>query len=134
MYILDTNICIKVLNGTSPSLIARLRKEDPASLRLSSITKAELYHGARHSQNVAANLLLLDVFFQPFLSLPFDDRCAEHYGAIRADLAASGQPIGPNDLLIAATALAHDLTLITHNQREFARVVGLRLEDWAREE
>lgn len=130
MYMLDTDICIKVLNGTSPTLIARLRGEDPASLRLSSITKAELLYGARHSQKIAANLRLLELFFQPFLSLSFDDRCAEHYGAIRADLAAAGRLIGPKDLLIAATARAHDLVLITHNQREFSLVVGLKQEDW----
>jgi tRNA(fMet)-specific endonuclease VapC len=119
-----------VLNGTSPRLTARLRAGDPANLRLCSITKAELLYGARHSQKVVANLRLLEVFFSPFLSLPFDDRCAEHYGAIRADLAAAGHLIGPNDLLIAATARAHDLVLITHNQREFSRVVGLQVEDW----
>ena len=130
MYMLDTNACIRILNNSSAPLVSRLRVENPSAIRLSSIAKAELLFGARHSVRVAANLRLLERFFAPFVSLPFDDRCAEHYSAIRADLAARGQLIGPNDMLIAATALAHDLILVTHNRREFSRVVGLRIEDW----
>jgi tRNA(fMet)-specific endonuclease VapC len=130
MYLLDTNACIRILNNSSASLVARLRLEDPLSLHLSSITKAELLFGARHSARAAANLRLLERFFAPLLSLPFDDRCAEQYAALRADLAARGQPIGPNDMLIAATARAHDLVVVTHNVREFSRVVGLGVEDW----
>lgn len=66
----------------------------------------------------------------PRNSLPFDDRCAEEAAQIRADLAAQGKPIGPHDILIAATARAHDAVLVTHNTSEFARVTGLRMEDW----
>jgi len=69
-------------------------------------------------------------FHHAVWSLPFDDSCAEAYGAIRSDLEASGTPIGPNDLMIAAVALTHDLVLVSHNEREFTRVVDLRLEDW----
>ncbi len=79
------------------------------------------------------NLQLLIQFFKPLTSLPFDDRCAEEAGQIRADLATQGKPIGPNDLLIAATARAHDSVLITHNTSEFSRITGLRLDDWERE-
>ncbi|MFU8807459.1 MAG: type II toxin-antitoxin system VapC family toxin, partial [Bradymonadaceae bacterium] len=82
------------------------------------------------SSRVAENLDLLRRFFLPFKSVAFDDPCADHCGRVRAELAAQGTPIGPNDLLIAATALAHDLTLVTHNIREFSRVTGLRMEDW----
>jgi tRNA(fMet)-specific endonuclease VapC len=130
MYLLDTNACIHVLNGSSPPLIARLRATDPAQVVLSAVVKAELAFGARHSARVAENLRLLAEFYRPFPSRPFDDRAAEHYGLIRADLARTGQLIGPNDLLIAATARAHDLVLVTHNTDEFSRVVGLQLEDW----
>ncbi|NKB69417.1 MAG: PIN domain-containing protein [Candidatus Latescibacteria bacterium] len=130
MYLLDTNACIRVLNNTSPPLIARLRQCDAAQIHLSSVVKAELLFGARHSARVAANLQLIERFAVPFTPLPFDDLCADHYGLIRADLAAQGQPIGPNDLLIAATARAFDLTLVSHNTAEFTRVVGLRIEDW----
>lgn len=76
------------------------------------------------------NLALLGRFFEPFVSLPFDDGCAEHYGQIRSGLEREGRPIGPNDLMIAATARAHGLTLVTHDSAEFARVPGLPLEDW----
>jgi tRNA(fMet)-specific endonuclease VapC len=130
MYLLDTNACIRLVNASSTALVARLRMEDPCEIRLSSITKAELLYGARHSTKVAANLRLLDRFFAPFISLPFDDHCAGHYAIIRAELAARGKPIGPNDLLIAATARAHDLILVTHNTRGFSQVADLRLEDW----
>lgn len=133
MYLLDTNACIRVLNGTSPQLVARLRNLDPAEIRLCAVVKAELAFGARNSTHVAENLSLLERFFAPFVSLPFDDRCADQYGLIRADLARAGRLIGPNDLLIAATARAHDLTLVSHNTRELSRVVGLRLEDWEAE-
>jgi tRNA(fMet)-specific endonuclease VapC len=130
MYLLDADACIGLLRGTSPALAARLRQVQPGEIRLSSLVKAELYFGARRSDRVDENLQLLSWFFDPMPSLPFDDRCAEHYGSIRAQLAAAGTPIGPNDLLIAATARANDLTLVSRNTREFARVVGLRVEDW----
>ena len=130
MYLLDTNACIRILNNTSAALVSRLRGESPSGIRLSSVTKAELLFGARRSVRAAANLRLLDRFFAPFISLPFDDHCAEHYSTIRADLSTRGQLIGPNDMLIAATARAHDLILVTHNTREFSRVVGLAVEDW----
>lgn len=133
-YLLDTNACIRVLNGSSEPLIARLRRSAPSEIRISSITRAELLYGARRSARVAENLRLLAAFFAPLVSLPFDDACAEQYGALRASLSAAGRPIGPNDLLIAATALAHNLTLVTHNLREFSRVTGLKVEDWERTE
>lgn len=93
-------------------------------------SQSRLLFGARRSERVEANLQRLKVFFLPLNSLPFDDRCAEHYGLIRADLLAQGTPIGPSDLMIAAIARAHDATLITHNGGEFSRVIGLRMEDW----
>jgi len=130
MYLLDTNACIRILNGTSQALIERLRATPPSRIRLCSIVKAELQYGARHSAQVAKNLRLLEDFFGPFVCLPFDDRCADHYGVIRAELSRLGLPIGPNDLLIASTAVAHDLVLVSHNAEEFSRVVGLQLEDW----
>lgn len=130
MYLLDTNACIQLLNNSSKTLVARLAEHDPSEVRLSSVTKAELLYGARHSARVDENLRTLQRFFEPFISLPFDDRAAEQYAVIRADLAHQGRLIGPNDLLIAAVAKSHDLTLVTHNIREFSRVLGLRVEDW----
>lgn len=130
MFLLDTNACIRLLNGTSPPLEDRLHRVEPSEVCLCSVVKAELVYGARRSSRVAENLDLLRRFFLPFASFAFDDSCADHCGRVRAELAAQGTPIGPNDLLIAATALAHDLTLVTHNIRELSRVTGLRMEDW----
>ncbi len=130
MYLLDTNVCIRILNGSSPAVAARLQATSPAEVRLCAIVKAELVYGARKSARVADNLRVLRRFFAPLVSLPFDDQCAEEAGLIRLDLERSGRPIGPYDLLIAATARAHDLVLVTHNGREFGRVPGLRFEDW----
>ncbi len=130
MYLLDTNACIAVLNGSSPSLVAQLKQHNPVDIHLCSVVKAELIYGAYHSSRPAENLRLLDRFFGPFISLPFDDTCCDVYGRMRNDLARFGTPIGPNDLLIAATALANDLTLVTANLKEFGRVVGLSIENW----
>ena len=130
MYLLDTNACIAVLNGSSPPLVARLQQHNPVDILLCSVVKAELIYGAYHSSQAADNLRLLDRFFEPFTSLPFDDDCGDAYGRIRSDLARIGTPIGPNDLLIAATAVANDVTLVTANSREFGRVAGLSIENW----
>lgn len=108
----------------------QFQQHAPGDIALCSIIKSELLYGARHSQQVEANLQLLTRLFAPLTSLPFDDRCAEETGVIRADLAAQGNPIGPYDLLIAATARANDAVLVTHNQGKFSRVTGLRLADW----
>jgi len=102
----------------------------PEEIALYSIVKAELLFGTRHSKKVEANLQLLNRFFAPLSSLPFDDRCADEYGLIRADLNTQGKIIGPNDLLIAAIARANDTVLMTRNTKEFSRITGLRLEDW----
>jgi tRNA(fMet)-specific endonuclease VapC len=130
MYLLDTNACIRILNGRSESLAAELRRRSPREIYLSSIVKAELLYGAYHSARAAENLRLLERFFEPFDSLPFDDSCTEAYGRIRGELERAGTPIGPNDLIIAATAVANRLTLVTANTREFERVIGLALENW----
>jgi tRNA(fMet)-specific endonuclease VapC len=130
MYLLDTNACIRILNGTSPSLTERLRAVPRSQVRLSSVVKAELLYGARKSSRVSENLRLLERFFDTIASLPFDDRCAEEYGLLRDELDRAGTPIGPNDLLIAATARAHRAVLVTHNVREFSRIADLRIEDW----
>lgn len=130
MYLLDTNACIRVLNNSAPKLIARLQSYNPRDICLCSIVKAELLYGARRSRRVADNLRVLQTFFQPLTSLAFDDRCADEYGIIRADLESRGAVIGANDLLIAATAIGHNCILVTHNTREFSRVIGLQLDDW----
>lgn len=129
-YLLDTNICVHLLNGRHPHLIERFHRHTREDVVLCSMVKAELLRGALRSQRVELNLERLKAFFSPLHSLPFDDAAAEHFARIGADLFERGLPIGPNDLVIAAIARAHDVTLITHNTREFGRVAGLRLEDW----
>ena len=91
-----------------------------------------LFYGAMHgvAAHQAANLALIARLRQQFVSLTFDDQAAEQYGKVRANLAALGISIGPNDLMIAAIALANQMTLVTHNTTEFSRVAGLTLEDW----
>ncbi len=130
MYLLDTNACIRILNSSSSALVTRLREHRPDEIALCSMVKAELLFGAQRSSRIAENLRLLDRFFEPFYSLPFDDNCVQAFGRIRAELERAGTPIGPYDLLIAATAIAGDRTLVTANTREFSRVAGLTIENW----
>ncbi|MDA3903202.1 MAG: type II toxin-antitoxin system VapC family toxin [Desulfuromusa sp.] len=130
MYLLDSNVCIHLLNEKSSEIEKNFRSHSPADIFLCSVIKAELLYGARHSQRVSDNLQRLKLFFAPLGSIPFDDRCAEEYGLVRSALAEQGKIIGPNDMLIAAIARANDATLITHNTREFGRVPSLKLEDW----
>jgi tRNA(fMet)-specific endonuclease VapC len=89
-----------------------------------------LYYGAARSTNPARERAAVDAFAAPFACLPFDHTAADVYATIRADLESRGLPIGANDYLIAAVALANNLTLVTHNTTEFTRVKGLVVEDW----
>ncbi len=130
IYLLDTNTCIRYLNGRSQGILQRIQQVNPDDIALCSIVKAELYAGGFGSNNPAKTLEERDLFMKMFVSLPFDDRAALIYGQERARLYKAGQPIGPNDLLIASIALANNLTLVTHNTAEFSRVINLKLEDW----
>lgn len=129
-FLLDTNACIRLLNEKGTPLGRKLASLPRGEVALCSVTKAELYYGAYRSTRREANLRLLRRFFQEFATLPFDEKCEEVYGMIRAQLALAGTPIGPNDLLIAAIALANGFTVVTRNTREFGRVRGLPTEDW----
>lgn len=129
-WLLDTNVCIAWLKGQDAKLKARVLASAPHDINICSIVKAELLFGARKSERVDENLRRLDDFFSAVGSLSFDDDAAAHYGIARAALEKSGALIGPNDLLIASIALAHDATLVTRNSNEFRRVVGLRVEVW----
>jgi tRNA(fMet)-specific endonuclease VapC len=129
-YLLDTDICIEMIRGKSPALLAHLRRREVGSVAISSITLAELQYGVAKSRDPEQNLIALVHFVALLEVLPFDERVAAGYGKLRADLERSGQPIGPLDTLIAAHALAAKLTLVTNNQREFSRVPGLHVENW----
>lgn len=126
-YLLDTDAAIALINGRGDA-VGWLGERAPDEVAVSSVSKAELYFGARKSQRVERNLSVLARFFEPLGSCLFDDRAAAEYGMIRADLERAGTPIGPNDLLIASVARSRDLTLVSLNHREFARVAGLRLQ------
>ncbi len=129
-YLLDTNTCIRYLNGRSPNVVAKVRATAPSDIVLCSIVKAELFAGAAKSQHPTKSLATQQAFLNQFVSLPFDDAAAAIYGTTRATLEKVGAPIGPNDMLIAAITLANRVTLVTHNTREFGRIAGLALEDW----
>ena len=132
-YLLDTNTCIRYLNGRSPAIKNHMATVQPEDIAVCSVVKAELFYGALKSGRPVENLQHQEQFVSRFVSLPFDDLAAEMYGRIRTDLEKMGQPIGPNDLLIAAIALSHSLTLVTHNTREFSRVNNLQIADWEAE-
>jgi tRNA(fMet)-specific endonuclease VapC len=130
MYLLDTNVCIGYLNGRSRRILERILSRTPDDIVVCSVVKAELRFGAERSNNPQDAFARIEEFLDPYRSLPFDDECATAYGRIRARLARAGLPIGPNDLLIAATAVAFGAILVTHNTREFRGVDGLTCEDW----
>jgi len=129
-YLLDTNVCVMYLNGRSISVRDRLRSVSIEEIVVCSLVKAELFYGAMRSNSPTRTLERQQGFLESFASLPFDDEAAIICGQIRAHLASVGTPIGAYDLQIAAIALANNLTLVTHNTREFGRVDGLQIEDW----
>ena len=129
-YLLDTNICIPLIQGKDPSLSSKILGLPKKNIVLCSIVKAELLLGAEKSTQKNEVLGRLDIFFNEIASYSFDDQAAAQYAPIRATLEKLGTPIGANDLLIASIAIAHRLTLVTRNIKEFMRVPGLRVEKW----
>jgi len=129
-YLLDTNACIKYLDGKSENIRRNLESKQPQEMLVCSVVKAELFYGVQKSVKQKENLEKVHKFLDQFVSLSFDDEASEKYGEVRADLEKTGTPIGPNDLLIASIALANNVILVTHNTREFNRVKGLKVEDW----
>jgi tRNA(fMet)-specific endonuclease VapC len=130
IYLLDSNVCIQYLRGRNLLVRQRLSAKPPQDIRLCSVIKSELYLGVLRSANPTVNRLKVDVFVAPYLSWPFDDAAAEVQAQIRHQLESAGTPIGAYDLQIAAIALLHACTLVTHNTAEFGRVPNLLLEDW----
>ena len=131
MYLLDTNICIYAINGRHPNLTDKLLTVHPSDILISSITVGELEYGAAKSNWGERTRHIVRTFLASYDTLPFTAEHAIVFGLQRANLAASGTPIGVLDLMIASQGVASDLTVVTHNTREFDRVKGLRLEDWA---
>ncbi|TAL03970.1 MAG: type II toxin-antitoxin system VapC family toxin [Verrucomicrobia bacterium] len=129
-WLLDTNAWITYLKTPQSSIRTRLQSLRPSDVMLCSVVKAKLLHGAEKYGNRERRFGILRELFSPYVSLPFDDDAAAQYGRMRHELEVAGNIIGPNDLMIAAIAVANDHTLVTHNTAEFSRVRGLALEDW----
>lgn len=130
MRLLDTSVCVGFLDSRDLGIKRQLASLGRDEVSLCSVVKAELLYGARASAKVRENLVRLERFFELFPSLPFDDAASEHYGVIRASLKRAGTPVGANDMMIAAIALAADATLVSRNEKEFRLVPGLRVEVW----
>jgi len=130
-YLLDTNICIYLRQNRPPAVTSRFRRLRPGDAALSVVTYGELAYGAERSRQRAQALELLARLVSLLPVLPLPEGAGSVYGEVRAALEAHGQMIGGNDLWIAAHAKAAGLILVTNNQREFRRVPGLRMQNWA---
>lgn len=131
-YLLDTNFVIYVIKQR-PLQVLEIFNQHHGRMAISSITLAEMVHGAEKSSDASRNTAVVEDFVSRLAVLPYDDKAAWHYGNIRSALEKLGQPIGINNLHIAAHARSSGLTLITNNVREFERVPGLLLENWVNE-
>lgn len=132
-YLLDTNICIYLIRQRPASVLQEMAKQQIGDVGISSVTVAELQFGVDKSAQPERNGAALAQFLTPLLIVDFDKPAADVYGKIRAVLEQRGTPIGSLDMLIAAHTLSLDVTLVTNNEREFNRVHGLKLENWAAE-
>ncbi len=130
-FLLDTNICIYIRQQRSPELLRHFEKLRPGEAALSVITFGELWYGAEKSAQRAAALERLRELAQLLPVLPLPEATADAYGKTRAELESKGLMIGNNDLWIASHAVAAGMVLVTNNEREFRRVRGLKIENWA---
>jgi len=131
-YLLDTNICIYIINFRPAVVRERFERIAVGEIGISSVTLSELYYGAAKSSKPTQNRNALHKFLLPLGVLAYDEPAAECYGQLRISLEKTGTPIGPMDLMIAAHALSANLTVVTNNRREFDRVPGLVTEDWSK--
>ncbi|MCY7408847.1 MAG: type II toxin-antitoxin system VapC family toxin [Chitinophagales bacterium] len=129
-YLLDTNICIYLINRKQEALIEIIEKEKTTDVAISFVTIAELHYGVYKSEHQERNLSSLQKFLTPFQIISFSSDMATLFGKHRATLAKKGKLIGPYDMLIATQALYHDLTLVTNNVKEFNRIPELKIENW----
>ena len=131
IYMLDTDICIYIVKRKPLRVLKRLELIQPDQLSMSAITFAELMNGAKKSQRVEANVSRLNALGEILEICSFDQQAAVAYGDVRSSLEKRGEVIGAHDLLIAAHALSLDRILVTNNEREFKRVEGLKVDNWA---
>ena len=130
IYFLDTNICIFHLNDSAPNISSLLEQTSSKDIKIPSMVAAELLYGAEKSAKRQYNLKIFKTFLSLYEIAHFDEKAAEFYAVVRAELERKGQMIGGNDLIIAATVMAHNGTLVTHNTDEFSRISGLAVRDW----
>jgi|ERR1051326_436314 tRNA(fMet)-specific endonuclease VapC len=130
-YLLDTNICIYIRQNRPQEVLQHFRSLRPGEAAISVITYGELVFGASKSKQRALALERLSELVEWLPALPLPEAAGLAYGSIRAELSAKGEMIGNNDLWIAAHALASELILVTNNEKEFRRVRGLKVENWA---
>ena len=130
-FLLDTDTCINALRHNE-IVLRRMLAQRRADVMVSVITEAELRTGAAKSSAPGKTARLVENFLKPLTVLEYTSEDAAAYARIRAKLERAGKPIGPLDTLIAAQAVGRKLTLVSNNQREFGRVPGLRVENWAR--
>lgn len=128
--LLDTNTCIYLIRQRPPEVLRRFEEHTVGDIGVSSVTAAELYFGAEKSRRPDQNRRALGQFLLPLEVAGFGHEAAAAYGGIRATLERQGTPIGSLDTLIAAHAVSLNVTLVTNNTREFARVPGLELDNW----
>lgn len=131
VYMLDTDISSYVMKRSSDPVLKRLVTVPVEEVSISAITKSELMYGVEVSPRRQQDQAALDAYLRHVEILDYPGEATLHYGQIRAELKQAGTLIGANDLLIAAHARCLGLTLVTNNAREFGRVRGLRLENWA---
>ena len=131
-YMLDTNICIYAIKHKPEQAFKRLQEHDPSEICISSVTYAELVHGVEKSKSIEKNRLALALLLANIEIISFDSLAAENYGKIRADLEKAGNPIVSLDMMIAGHAKSLKYTVVTNNTKEFERVQGLKLENWAK--
>jgi tRNA(fMet)-specific endonuclease VapC len=131
-YFLDTNICIRILNGSSQNVICKFEEIELDDIIIPSVVAAELIYGAYKSAKRDYNLIRFRSFLQQFKMACINSTVIETYGDIRYELERKGMPIGANDYFIAAIAKANKGILVTNNTREFSYVNGLILEDWTK--
>lgn len=131
-FLLDTNICIYIAKYNPPAVRDRFVRHSAGELAMSVITLGELRHGAEKSNSPKKAFFAIERLVDAIQVMPIDDAVAHHYGKIRAKLELAGQTIGNNDLWIAAHAKAEGWSLVTNNEREFKRVAGLKIENWAK--
>ena len=129
-YMLDTDICIYITKHAHLSIRNKLGSLTIGEVGMSTITYGELWYGAQKSKNQKKTQSLLNELTSFIIPLPLSTLVGHHYGEIRAQLSMAGQPIGNNDLWIAAHALSLEVILVTNNTKEFSRVPNLKLENW----